>query len=122
MASTPQQALKMLVEATNTHDLNVAEFISEEAVYYFSDEIVYGHENLKKYFDKTWAHICDEDYHVHHITWISNSDTVAVCIYKFQWEGKIDGILKERQGRGTNVFEKDGQGWKVVHEHLSALD
>ncbi|MCA0983537.1 nuclear transport factor 2 family protein [Halobacillus yeomjeoni] len=121
-ASTPQEALKLLEEATNTHNFkNVSELISEEAVYYFSDEIVYGHENLKSYFEKTWEHIRDEEYQIYDVNWISTSDTVAVCIYKFHWAGKIDGILKEGQGRGTNVFKKDGQGWKVVHEHLSTL-
>lgn len=120
LASSPHGALKMYEEATNTHDFeNVCKLIKEDAVYYFSDDTVKGHKHLKKYFEKTWDYIREEVYKIYDVNWITISETNAVCIYQFQWWGKIEGILKKDKGRGTNVFEKNDQGWKVVHEHLS---
>lgn len=120
-ASSPQEALKMYEEATNTHEFeNVRRLIREDAIYYFSKETVQGHKHLKEFFGKTWDFIRDEVYKIHDVQWITIGESNAACIYKFQWSGLIDGVYKEGKGRGTNVFEKDDEGWKVVHEHLSS--
>ncbi|MGM0834776.1 MAG: YybH family protein [Bacillota bacterium] len=120
-ATSPQEALKMYEEATNTHEFeNVRRLLREDAIYYFSDETVQGHKHLKEFFEKTWDYIHDEVYKIYDVQWITIGETNAACIYKFQWSGLIGGVLKEGKGRGTNVFEKDDEGWKVVHEHLSS--
>jgi ketosteroid isomerase-like protein len=123
VASTPYEALQMYEEATNTHNFkNVSKLIREDAVYYFSDETVQGHQDLRQYFENTWDYIRDEVYKIYDVNWIAVSETNAVCIYQFQWSGHIEGIYKEGKGRGTNVFGKDDEGWKVIHEHLSTLN
>ncbi|HET7579915.1 MAG TPA: nuclear transport factor 2 family protein [Bacillales bacterium] len=120
---TPQEVLKKYEEATNSHVFeNVSELIAEDAVYYFSDKTVKGKESLKQYFEETFDTIRDEVYTIRDVNWIALSETVAVCIYRFHWEGNIEGHPREGNGRGTNVFHRFDQGWKVVHEHLSTLD
>ncbi|WP_099157047.1 YybH family protein [Virgibacillus ndiopensis] len=119
-ASTPQEALKEYEKATNSHLFeNVSELIDVNAIYYFSDETVHGHEQLKAYFEKTWDTIQDEVYTIKDVNWIALGETIAVCIYQFHWIGNIGGNRREGSGRGTNVFKRSNQVWKVIHEHLS---
>lgn len=121
-ASTPQDTLRMYEEATNTHVFDhVAPLISDDAVYFFSDETVTGLESLKRYFEKTWSLIQDETYAIDHVEWITAGETTAVCVYQFHWTGKVNGRLREGSGRGTNVLKKLNGHWKMAHEHLSTL-
>lgn len=119
-ASTPQEALKEYEKATNSHLFeNVSDLIHEDAIYYFSDQTVRGHVELKAYFEKTWNTIQEEVYTIRDMNWIALDEAVAVCVYQFHWEGIIGGNLQEGSGRGTNVFKRSNQVWQVVHEHLS---
>ncbi|RLQ94323.1 YybH family protein [Falsibacillus albus] len=121
-ASSPQEALTMYEKATNSHDFdNVCKLISEDAVYFFSDETVKGLDDLKQYFEKTWSYIKEEVYKMNDVMWIAVDETSAVCIYQFHWQGMIEGSLREGKGRGTNVFRKQDHVWKVAHEHLSPI-
>lgn|SRR5699024_562108 len=123
LASTPQEAMKEYENATNSHIFeNVAKLIDEDAIYYFSDETIRGHDQLKPYFEKTWRNIQDEVYTISNVNWVAHGETVAVCIYQFHWTGNVRGKRKEGNGRGTQVFKRSDVGWKVVHEHLSVPD
>lgn len=118
-----EQFLKQYETATNTHDFNhVASLIAKEAVYWFSDGSFVGIDEIRKAFINTWNKIREEKYRIDNIQWVSCTDTAAVCIYNFHWEGIVDGEKLSGHGRGTNVIGKvDGQ-WKMLHEHLSRGD
>jgi len=104
----------------NSHDFDrVAELLTEDASFYFSDGTFTGLADIRDAFVKTWAHIRDEEYSIHDVVWVVTGEAVAVCRYRFFWKGKVDGKIKMGEGRGTNVLVKTQGGWKIKHEHLS---
>ncbi|WP_145734391.1 YybH family protein, partial [Bacillus licheniformis] len=57
-----------------------------------------------------------------HVSWITETDEQAVCLYTYEWKGLYRGEPVQGAGRATNVFVKDESGrWKLKHEHLSSL-
>jgi ketosteroid isomerase-like protein len=49
-----------------------------------------------------------------------NSHDAAVCVFRFDCTGVIDGEPASGQGRGASVFRRGPFGWQVVHENLSS--
>lgn len=112
--------LKQYEVATNSHKFdNVQSLVAVDAVYWFSDGSFEGHATIREAFEKTWATVKNEVYKIVNVRWVAESDSVAVCIYEFQWRGEIDGIEQSGVGRGTNAMSKIGGAWQMVHEHLS---
>jgi ketosteroid isomerase-like protein len=115
-----KEFLKRYETATNSHDFDkVAPLLANDAVYWFSDGSLKGVAAIREAFEKTWNIVRDEAYKIVNISWVLASPTNAVCIYEFQWQGKVDGIQKSGKGRGTNVMSKGSAGWQMLHEHLS---
>ena len=112
--------VKQYEEATNSHNFNnVRPLIAPEAVYFFSNENLFGIEAIEKAFVSTFNSIKDETYSIKNVRWLAVSDAAAVCVYDFHWVGMVDGERKEGSGRGTNALIKHGGEWLMVHEHLS---
>jgi|SRR3989344_65634 len=112
--------LKKYEEATNSHKFNnVRPLISPEAVYFFSNENLFGIAEIEKAFTDTFNTIKDEIYSINDIQWLAISDVVAVCVYNFHWVGTIGGKRTKGSGRGTNALVRSGDNWLMVHEHLS---
>lgn len=112
--------VKKYEEATNSHNFNnVRPLIAPEAVYFFSNENLYGIAEIEKAFTDTFNTIRDEVYSIRDVKWLAVSETAAVCVYNFHWVGTVDGKRKERSGRGTNALIKRDGEWLMVHEHLS---
>ncbi len=118
-----KELLKFMSEyerATNTHDFSkVRPLIAEDAVYFFSDKTLNGILEIETAFVETWEKIAEEMYSISDVDWISVTDTFAVCTYKFNWKGVVDGENREGKGRGTNVAGKRNGKWVMLHEHLS---
>jgi len=61
--------------------------------------------------------------HYHYTTddsiWVAQSDTAAAVIYTFSWSGVVDGKEVKGGRRGTRVFRREPDGWRIAHEHLS---
>jgi ketosteroid isomerase-like protein len=102
----------------------MAELIADDAVYFFNDGTYRGLEAIRGAFEATWAHeVRDESYAIEDIRWVAEGPTVAVCTYRFRWEGAVGEETARRLlglGRGTQVLRQDGDRWRTVHEHLSA--
>jgi len=112
--------VKQYEDATNSHDFNnVRPLIAPEAVYFFSNENLFGIEAIEKAFVSTFNSIKDETYSIKNVRWLAVSEKVAVCVYDFHWVGSVDGERKEGSGRGTNALVKSDGKWLMVHEHLS---
>ena len=107
--------------ATNSHDLEATlSLIDEQAIYLFSDESAHiGKDAVRDVLTRNFELIQDESYSIENLTWIAQSETVAVCVYDYFWNGLIDGQPAAGSGRGTSVLTNSSGGWKVVHEHLS---
>ena len=114
--------LREYEQKTNTHRFEeVAPLIADNAVYWFNDGSFQGKDAIKQAFEKTWALIQDECYAIENVQWLVDDEQIAVCIYLFRWQGKVEGQLVQGMGRGTSVLEKFNSHWMVIHEHLSTL-
>ncbi len=103
----------------NKHNFDLVEpLISRDCQFWFSSGTFVGLTEVRNAFEKTWNLIKDEVYSITDENWIAESDSAAVCTYTFHWRGLIEGKLAEGKGRGTSVFRKEDQTWKIVHEHL----
>lgn len=112
---------KYLVEI-NKHDFDlVTPLISDQCKFWFTSGTFVGLEEARAAFEKTWRMIENEVYSLSDLEWIAESETSAVCLYTYHWSGLIEGQAREGKGRGTSCFRKEARGWKLVHEHLSAI-
>lgn len=58
-------------------------------------------------------------YRIEDVRWLVADDRIAVCVYRFRWNGEGKDGPVSREGRGTSVLRNVGGSWKVMHEHLS---
>jgi uncharacterized protein (TIGR02246 family) len=106
--------------AANSHDVRrVLPLIAEDAVYWFTDGSYRGREEIAGALERTFAAIQDEAYEITELEWVTVTDEIAVCRYRFSWRGVVDGQSSSGRGRGTNVLVKRERAWRVQHEHLS---
>lgn len=107
-------------KANNSHVwANVEPFIAPDATYWFTDGSYTGIDEIRAAIETTFAKIRDEVYKISNVQWPVKKDTVAVCTYRFTWQGIVNGKQQSGTGRGTNILEKRNGSWQIVHEHLS---
>lgn len=103
------------------HFDDLVPLIAEDAQFWFSDGTHCGIAAIRTAFEATWDTLSDETYWLEDLSWISRGDIAASCIYRFCWIATVDGVRRSGSGRGTTVLARRDDGWKIVHEHLSAL-
>jgi ketosteroid isomerase-like protein len=115
---TARAAFERYKAEINHHDFDrVAPLIADDARFWFSSGTHHGLADIRAAFERTWGLIQDEVYAVSDEVWVTDD----VCLYTFHWRGVIDGKPAEGRGRGTSCFRREADGWKIVHEHLSAF-
>ena len=121
-AATPETVMAAYAERINQHDFSLlAPLIAENAVFWFSSGSYVGLDQARRAFERTWHRLQNETYWLASLTWIAKGDNAASCTYHFHWRAIIDGIETEGTGRGTTVLAKTPDGWRIIHEHLSAF-
>ena len=107
--------------AANAHDLDgMLNLIAEDAVFLFSDGTAHiGKAAVRKAIQANFDAIENEIYRIFQVVWLGQSDSLAACVYAFEWSGTIDGKPAGGAGRGTTVLDRIAGEWRVVHEHLS---
>ncbi|MGM9949018.1 MAG: YybH family protein [Lysinibacillus sp.] len=115
-------ALEHYIEATNTHRFeNVERLLHPDAIYWFSDRTCTTLKDIRAYFENAWQVIKEEKYTAQDVQWLAVDENTATCIYRYCYEGYLNGAFVSGSGRATNVFKKDRKGaWKLIHEHLSS--
>jgi ketosteroid isomerase-like protein len=120
MNNTPDEFLTEYIQRTNLHQFDaLIPLIDDDAVYWFSSGTHRGLSAIRAAFERTWSYIEHEVYAIENVEWLTVDSRTATCIYDFRWRGIIEGVIREGAGRGTNVLRKDGEKWRIVHEHLS---
>nr|WP_324254013.1 nuclear transport factor 2 family protein [Paenibacillus sp. 1001270B_150601_E10] len=117
-----EAALKCYIKATNTHDFSeVEKLLHKDAVYWFSDRTCKSLEEIRAYFEHAWDVVREEVYSAHDVQWMALDERAATCIYTYRYEGIVNGAKVSGTGRATNVFVRQEEDWRLIHEHLSAL-
>jgi ketosteroid isomerase-like protein len=121
VTETPDAFLRRYAANTDAHRLAATlALIADDAVYLFSDGTAHiGKAAIAEVLRHNFATIADETYRIHDIRWLLGTDDATACVYVFEWTGMVDGKPASGSGRGTSVLRRDGEGWLVVHEHLS---
>lgn len=120
MSEDHAQTFASFEQAANSTDFDqVAPFVAEDAIYWFTDGSFEGIDAVREAFAATWDAIRDETYTIEDLRWIAVSEAIAVCVYRFRSEGSTGGRPFVATGRGTNVLVKRNGAWLIVHEHLS---
>ena len=122
MMAGPREALSEYATATNNHDLQFTlNLVADEAVYWFSDASSHvGIAAIKAALESNFSAIEEEVYEISSLRWIVDTEDAGVCLYRFNWSGVIAGAAVEGSGRGTSVLTRTGEGWRILHEHLSS--
>ncbi|MEO6012788.1 MAG: DUF4440 domain-containing protein [Devosia sp.] len=117
----PVEFMRLYESRTGAHDLDgTLALIADDAVYLFSDGSSHvGKAAIAKVLASNFNSIIDETYAIRDLSWLATSGDIAACVYTFHWSGTIDGRPASGNGRGTSVLKRNGDGWLVVHEHLS---
>ncbi|KON84672.1 cag pathogenicity island protein Cag4 [Rossellomorea marisflavi] len=115
-----EEALNRYIKATNTHRFSeVEKRLHPGAVYYFSDRTCSSIEEIQTYFEHAWAVVKEEVYGAIDVNWLQLGEQQALCVYRFTYEGYVDGEFVKGHGRATNAFVKEEGRWLLIHEHLS---
>ena len=114
-----EAALTTYIETLNTHAWDqIAPFVTDDAVFIFTEGTFVGKAAAKASFEKTFKLIENEVFSLHDIVWTVVTDDVAACRYEFRWKGLISGQEAEGGGRGTTILRKVEGRWLIAHEHL----
>lgn len=112
--------LKAYEKAANSRDFNdVAPFIADDAVFWFTNGEFKGKFAIRQAFEDTYASIQNETYTISDVEWVAVDHHMAVCIYKFKSDGLVNGKHQIYKGKGSNTLKRIDDSWYIVHEHLS---
>lgn len=115
-----EEALDRYIKATNTYRFSEVEnLLHPRAVYYFSDRTCSSKEEIQTYFEHAWSVVKEEVYGAIDVNWLQLGEQQALCVYRFTYEGYVDGEFVKGHGRATNAFVKEEGRWLLIHEHLS---
>lgn len=125
-ATTPEAVIAFLnhFEAlAEKEDFALIEgFIDEQAYFRFNDGDFIGRPAIRAAFEKTWRgdpSVRKARFYLSDIVVLSTDTRSATATYTWHWEGAQAGRSFTIKGRGTRVLAFDGQGFRIVHEHLS---
>ncbi|MEM1108151.1 MAG: nuclear transport factor 2 family protein [Planctomycetota bacterium] len=118
---SPEEFLRQYESASRDHDLElVMSLIHDDAVYWFSNGGCYvGKPAIAEAIGNNFAAIKGEDYRIENPRWLIENDRCAVCTYRYEWAGQINGQAMSGSGRGTSILHRHNDSWLIVHEHLS---
>ena len=121
-ADSPQACMTDFTAALIRRNMDAAlSFLADDVVLFYSNgTALAGKEAFSATMTANWKVVEDYAYTTLDSTWIVQSETTAAVIYSFAWSGLARGEKVSGSGRGTRVFRKDGAGWLIAHEHLSA--
>ncbi len=117
----PEEFIKSYESALKSQKWeNVEPLFSDQVSVTFSNGIVHrGKEEVRKAFQNNFQKIKNEDYRMDQINWLIKEKFYAVYLFTFLWSGLVNGEQVSGGGIGTSVIIDQGNGWKLLTEHLS---
>ena len=122
-ADTPEAAFERYRTAINSHDFDrLAQLvIAPDAVFVFTDGVHRGEAAIRAAFEAAWSTIPDEVYTMSDPEWLARDERTALVAFRYAYRGTTrDGSSIAGGGRGTNLFVRTTDGWRLRYEHLSS--
>jgi ketosteroid isomerase-like protein len=122
IADTPEAAFARYRSSIDLHSFDhlARHVIAERPIFVFGDKVYAGREAARAAFIAAWAKLPDETYRMSEARWIARDRTSAVVAFRYDYQGTTaDQGVVTGGGRGTNVFQKTPDGWRLAYEHLS---
>ncbi|MCA9247682.1 MAG: nuclear transport factor 2 family protein [Planctomycetales bacterium] len=118
---TPESFLRQYTQALGSQLWRqVAPLIHADACVTFSTGTVHkGKTAVQEAFENNFSAIEGEHYEISNVHWALRSDQVAVCLFDFNWAGRIEDREASGGGKGTSVLVRNGSSWQLLVEHLS---
>jgi ketosteroid isomerase-like protein len=109
------------ISALMRRDIDAAlPLLTDDVVFlYSSGSAIWGKEAFAEAITVNWKLIEDYTYRTLEAVWLAHSDAAAAVAYHFSWSGMANGTEVGGEGRGTRVFRREPEGWRIAHEHLS---
>ena len=123
-ASSPQACMKAFVDALVGREMDTALALMTDdvALFYSNGRALWGKAAFAEAMAANWRLVERYSYSTLEAIWPAQSDAAAAVIYAFAWSGVSGGREVSGGGRGTRVFRREPDGWRLAHEHLSAGD
>ena len=118
---SPAQTKREMVRRMLAKDLPATmELIADDAVYFWSNgAAMFGKPAIEAAMKANFDALAGDTYEVDDVTWLTESDDVAACVFRFRWTAIVDGAPVEGAGRGASVLKRVDGAWRIVHENLS---
>lgn len=118
---TPIEFMRKYEHVSAAHDLPATmELIDDRAVYFFSNASSHlGKPQVASAIARNFDAIELEAFEIFDLDCLIETAEAAVCVYGYRWSGEVGGVAMSGGGRGTSALRREGESWKVVHEHLS---
>ena len=119
---SPSDYKRELVRRMNAKDLEgTLAMIADDAVYFWSNgSAMFGKDAIGAALQANFTSIANDVYETLDVTWLVETDDIAVCVFAFRWRGDVDGAPASGAGRGASVLKRVKGAWLTVHENLSA--
>jgi ketosteroid isomerase-like protein len=119
---SPQACMTAFVAAMVARDMEAALALltDDVALFYSNGGALWGKDAFVAAMTASWKLVSDYKYTTVESIWVAQSDSAASVIYTFAWSGLAGGNEVKGGGRGTRVFRRAPDGWRIAHEHLSA--
>jgi ketosteroid isomerase-like protein len=117
----PQACMELFIAALIRKDIDAALplLTDDVALFYSNGTAIWGKDAFAASITANWKRIERYHYQTDESIWLAESDTAAGVIYTFSWSGVAGGQEVSGNGRGTRLFRREADGWRIAHEHLS---
>jgi ketosteroid isomerase-like protein len=122
--ATPQACLTAFIDAMVGRDMAAAlALMTDDVVFFYSNgSALWGKAAFASVMTANWKLVESYSYSTLDSVWLSQGDDAAAVAYAFAWSGIAGGRDVSGGGRGTRVFRREPDGWRLAHEHLSVGD
>src|SRR5271169_3050123 len=123
-AASPKDCMAAFVAALIRRDIDAAlALLTDDVAFFYSNgSALWGKAAFAATITASWTRVERYTYKTDEAVWLAESAGAAAVIYAFSWSGVVGGQDVGGGGRGTRVFRRDANGWRIAHEHLSAGD
>lgn len=93
---------------------------SNACVTFSNGSVHQGIDAIKVAYQRNFSLIKNEEFKIGEVHWVHKTSEMAVYVFKFSWQGIINGQQAGGSGRGTAVIVLEQGKWLLIAEQLGA--